>query len=276
MRLNRVGGGQSDVTEAVESFKPPPRLKEKDEAPILDFALNNLTLGRAHLALALTSKFPPHPNPLPRPPSSHDPPASRGRGGKSRQDESDEALGQAAVHMDRAVELLRQASAEEFITRGLLARAALRRAQTDAQGALDDLKEAEQIAVRGRMRLYECDVHLERARLAIILERPGDARQRLERARRLIDETGYHRRDEDVLELDAIVREAEASLPDADDRVEAVEDDAMTSGDEGVVVIQRRRLQKLKEQAEYKGINAPAEVLMEIEDLEKKIVRLED
>lgn len=33
----------------------------------------------------------------------------------------------------------------------------------------------------------------------------------------------------------------------------------------------RRRLQKLREQAAYKGVNTPPEVLMEIEDLEEQI-----
>jgi hypothetical protein len=48
-------------------------------------------------------------------------------------------------------------------------------------------------------------VYLERTRLDIVCDHPTDARQSLEPARQLIDETGYHRRDEDVEELDAVI-----------------------------------------------------------------------
>ncbi len=184
---------------------------------VLTIALDNLTLGRAHFALALTLQVPPHPNPLPRQPSSHDSSARRGRGGRR---EPAEDVGRAEEYLNRAVELLRQAGTDDHLPRGLLARAALRRVRADAQGARADLDEAEEIARRGRMRLHECDVHLERTRLDLVLGRPGAAGERLERARQLVEETGYRRRDEDVRELADVLREMPAeSEPDASEDV---------------------------------------------------------
>ena len=109
--------------------------------------------------------------------------------------------------------------------RGLLARAAFRRAVGDWDGAARDLDEAQEIAEPGPMRLYLCDIALERARLALArreafaplngLVEPSppppalpdaaeaaalreEARKELDIARKLIAECGYHRRDEEL------------------------------------------------------------------------------
>jgi tetratricopeptide (TPR) repeat protein len=71
---------------------------------LLSIALDHLSLGRSHLGLALTATGPAPP------------------GGEAEAD-----FAQAAEHLDRAVEGLRQAGDEEFIGRGLLARAAFHR-----------------------------------------------------------------------------------------------------------------------------------------------------
>ena len=76
----------------------------KASIDLLSIALDHLSLGRAHLGLALAASVPATPGEAP---------------------EADFA--QAAEHMDRAVEGLRQAGEEEFVSRGLLASAALHR-----------------------------------------------------------------------------------------------------------------------------------------------------
>jgi hypothetical protein len=101
-----------------------------------DIALDNLTLGRAHFALALARQ------------SRYEPRA-------------------AIVKLDESVEALRTAGANHYLPRGLLARAAFRRAIGDWDGAKRDLCEAKEIAESGLMRLYWCDCALERARLAL-------------------------------------------------------------------------------------------------------------
>ena len=123
---------------------------------LLDIGLGHLSLGRSHLGLGDFAK--------------------------------------AAEHLGQAVEGLRRAGTEHNLPWGLLARAALRRAQKNWLGAEADLTEALEIAERGLMRLNECDAHLEWARLC---ENRGDregAERHRAKARKLVEETGYGRR----------------------------------------------------------------------------------
>ncbi len=152
---------------------------------LLDIALNHLSLGRAHFGLALASA-------------------------------AADDFSAAALNLDRAVHGLRQAGHEWVMPRGLLARAALRRVATPeagkggrsgAGGARADLVEAQEIAERGAMRLFECDVHLEWTRLCLASGEGEAARGHLEVARRLIEETGYGRREGEVALLEASLRE---------------------------------------------------------------------
>ena len=130
----------------------------------------------------------------------------------------------------------------DHLPHGLLARAAFRRAIGDWDGAKRDLDEAKEIAEPGLMRLYWCDCALEGARLALaqrevfaplngLVERSPpppvlpdsdeaarlkeEARKELDVARKLIAECGYHRRDEELAELDEVVadRRRFADLP---------------------------------------------------------------
>jgi tetratricopeptide (TPR) repeat protein len=176
---------------------------------ILDVAHDNLTLGRAHLSLALQCNVI----------------------GVSTENGRDNARTTAA-RLDEAVEGLRGAGQAQEIPRGLLARAAFRRAIGDWNGAKSDLDEAKEIAEPGLMRLYWCDCALEGARLVLarleafaplngLVERSPpppvlpdpvaeaalgeEARKELDVARKLIAECGYHRRDEELAELDAVM-----------------------------------------------------------------------
>jgi tetratricopeptide (TPR) repeat protein len=138
---------------------------------ILDIALDHLSLGRAHLGLALTSGASPD-------------------------------FTEAAVYLDRAVDGLRQSGNEDDLPRGLLARAALRRLRDSPDDAASDLGEAQEIAERGHMRLHEADVHLEWTRLSMQTGDLDDARRHLERARELVASTGYGRREREVAYLE--------------------------------------------------------------------------
>ena len=134
-------------------------------APLLTVALDHLSLGRAALALG----------------------------------DRDEARRK----LDQAVNGLREAGAMEFVARGLLARAALFREVGAFTESRKDLEEARRMAERGGMRLFQCDAHLGFARL--ILAEGGsqaDARASLDKAESLVRETGYHRRDGEVAELE--------------------------------------------------------------------------
>jgi hypothetical protein len=85
-----------------------------------------------------------------------------------------------------------------FIPRGLLARAALHRLTGAHDLARADLTEAEDIATRGHMRLYETDAHLEWTRLCRDTGDLAAAREHLAKARALVDATGYERRRREV------------------------------------------------------------------------------
>jgi tetratricopeptide (TPR) repeat protein len=186
---------------------------------LLSVSLDTLTLGRAHLALPLQGLAT----------------------GNSIVTICDDARS-AITELDEAVEGLRASGRHDFLARGLLARAACRRAIGEWDGAKRDLDEAKEIAEPGLMRLYWCDCALEGARLALarreafaplagLVERspappaPPDAaatvafreeaREQLDVARKLIAECGYHRRDEELAELDAVIAGARrfADLP---------------------------------------------------------------
>ncbi|HVT18381.1 MAG TPA: TIR domain-containing protein [Thermoanaerobaculia bacterium] len=140
---------------------------------LLDIAADHLSLGRAHLGLGLTAP----------------------------QEDMDSELALAAEHLHKSVDGLRQAG-EDDVPLGLLARAALCRTQSDFAGATVDLAEALEIAERGSMRLHECDAHLEWTRLDLQRSDVESARTHLARARKLVDDTGYGRREREVAYLE--------------------------------------------------------------------------
>jgi tetratricopeptide (TPR) repeat protein len=153
--------------EVVERTKQTLEWAEKFLG-LLDIALDHLSLGRAHLGLA--------------------------QGMTESGEERTADLAQAAEHLEHAVAGLRRAGQEDYLPRGLLARAALRRVVGDVAGARADLTEAQEIAERGRMRLHACDAHLEWARLCRSLgDGEGEKKHRAQ-ARALVEATGYERR----------------------------------------------------------------------------------
>jgi len=85
---------------------------------------------------------------------------------------------ESTCHLDQAVDFLRRSGQLDFLPLALLAR-----------GTPQDLEEAFRIATRSGMRLHLADYHL--------------AKGNLEEAERLINETGYHRRDPELAALRA-------------------------------------------------------------------------
>jgi hypothetical protein len=139
----------------------------------------------------------------------------------------------ARVGFDAAIDLLRAVGEFEFISRGLLARSSFRRIVGDWEAAARDLDEVEEIAEPGPMRLLLCDMVLQSARLAfakveafaplnglvdngppkpVASDAAGTVRLKEEAAKQLviaadlIKTCGYHRRDEELAELEAVLR----------------------------------------------------------------------
>jgi tetratricopeptide (TPR) repeat protein len=145
----------------------------KTERFLLDIALDYLSLGRAHLLQALQ---------------------------KGSQD-----FTQAAEHLNQAVDGLRQAGNQGDVPRGLLARAELYRVQGEFDKAQHDIEEAMTIAKRGEMGLHQADCHLEYARLYLAMGDKDRTRKHLAIAIKMIEQMGYHRRDREVKELEAML-----------------------------------------------------------------------
>jgi tetratricopeptide (TPR) repeat protein len=139
---------------------------------LLDIALDHLSLGRAHLLHA-----------------------QRGAAGD---------LDEAASHLAASIDGLRRAGQQDYLPLGLLTRATLRTHTRSFTLARHDLDEALALAQRCGLRLHEADAHLGHARLALAEGHPEPAREHLAAARHLIDETGYHRRDGELRDLEAL------------------------------------------------------------------------
>jgi len=148
--------------------------------PLLDIALDHLTLGRAALYGAILEET-----------DFQQPPP-------------------ALSHLEQAVVGLRRAGAQHHIPRGLLSRAWLRTLtgpRTGPESAQSDLDEAWEIAERGPMPLFMADIHLYRARLFFgEIPYPWESPQAdLAEARRLIEKHGYGRRQEELEDLEQVI-----------------------------------------------------------------------
>jgi tetratricopeptide (TPR) repeat protein len=142
-----------------------------EEGRLLDIALDHLSLGRAELT------------------------AHEADGGGD--------LAEAEKQLNQAVDGLRKAGTIHHVPRGLLGRAAYFRITEQYDRARRDLAEAMRVATRCGMRLFECDAHLELARLELVQSKHEVAFTHLARVEELVVATGYHRRDKDLDELKA-------------------------------------------------------------------------
>jgi tetratricopeptide (TPR) repeat protein len=177
--------------------------RSKQHSSLLGHALDAVTLGRAALGNALM--------------------------------ENDSlSVHESRVWLNEAIDKLRSAGDLPYLPRGLLARAAFSRSVGEWDGAMRDLEEAEEVAEQGPMQLYLCDMSLERVRLALAqieafaplsrtlekensskpaapsvkkaTELKSEAKKQLNIAADYIKVCGYHRRDEELAELQAVLR----------------------------------------------------------------------
>ncbi len=166
--------------------------------PLLDIALDNLTLGRAALYAAILESRSRQPEP--------DQPSS-----SPTSEESQRGFTTAAKELDHAVSCIRRAGQQDYLPRGLLTRAWLRSltgARTGAESGQSDLDEAWEIAERGPMPLFLADIHLYRSRLFFReATYPWQSPQHdLAEARRLIFKHGYLRRKEELEDAEAALK----------------------------------------------------------------------
>lgn len=183
--------------EALERTKTSFRyIKEGGRYSLLDIALHNLSIGKALMF-------------------------------QSIQDKSKD-FSNTENYLNQAVDGLREAGTQHYLPRGLLTRAALYKHQKNFTQSWEDLNETCQIAKYSKMRLYLADYYLGlcrniKSQLAtsswqlpdnsyeiiedgkeISLskeEMEAKFKEYLEKAEKLIEETGYHRRDRKLKEL---------------------------------------------------------------------------
>ncbi|UCH96306.1 MAG: tetratricopeptide repeat protein [Candidatus Aminicenantes bacterium] len=82
-----------------------------------------------------------------------------------------------------------------------MARAECYRWQQQFSKAWDDLNEALEIAQLGSMKLHLVDYHLEAGRLCQAQGKKQEAKDHFKTAKKMIEETGYHRRDKDIKQV---------------------------------------------------------------------------
>lgn len=147
------------------------------KAPKLDFALHRLTLARAHLQQAQRSS-------------------------NSVKLAIGDEITQAAFWLKQSVDGFREAAQNQYLPLGLLTRALVHRLTGNHSLAQHDLQEVFDIAEPSGMRLHLTDYHLEAARLANDMgESQETIQHHLQAAADLIQQTGYHRRDGELAEL---------------------------------------------------------------------------
>jgi tetratricopeptide (TPR) repeat protein len=113
-------------------------------------------------------------------------------------------LADALGLLDRGLDVLREHGDQEFLPRALLARAQFCRYQQSWDRAWGDLEEAAEIAERGEMNLYMADYHLEAARLCLAEgSKTEQARGHWKEAKERVAKMGYHRRDPEVMLIEA-------------------------------------------------------------------------
>jgi tetratricopeptide (TPR) repeat protein len=122
-------------------------------------------------------------------------------------------LARAARHLEQAVNDLRRTERQDHLPFGLLARAALHTHNGAFPEARRDLDETLTLSTRCGFRLHETDAHLGYARLRLAEGNPAAACPHLDKARVLIDATGYHRRDGELARLDAAAGNGEKVSP---------------------------------------------------------------
>ncbi|MFO0652580.1 MAG: hypothetical protein U0326_40570, partial [Polyangiales bacterium] len=109
----------------------------------------------------------------------------------------------ARRHLREAVERLRRAGVQEYIARGLIARAEFHSFAGEFADASRDLSEARSLSARCGLRLHEADAHIQWTRLHLAQVNLAEARASFELARGLVRATGYGRRDAEIARLEA-------------------------------------------------------------------------
>lgn len=109
-------------------------------------------------------------------------------------------------HINTAMYYLRRSGRLDYIPYGLLLQAISNKLLLKMELSKQDLDEAWEIAIRGPMRLFMADIHINRARLFYGEEKyPWESPKKdIQEARKLIEECNYWRRKEELEQLEKV------------------------------------------------------------------------
>jgi class 3 adenylate cyclase/tetratricopeptide (TPR) repeat protein len=156
------------------------RVREVQPEWTLGIALNYLTRGRAVLL--------------------------RGTQGSS------EYYSEAISYLRQAVDGLRRVDAPQYLSTVLLACGEFYRIEGAFDRAMAEIDEAMAVATRGALALHQADCLLGYARLYLSRGETEQARESWSRAYEMIERLGYHRRDQDVQEIERQLSEGPSKL----------------------------------------------------------------
>jgi tetratricopeptide (TPR) repeat protein len=106
----------------------------------------------------------------------------------------------AMDYLHQAVAGLRKSGYQDFLIKGLFARAEGYRHMQEFNAAREDLQEALEIAQLGSMNLFLADYHLEAGKLCFAQGKQTDARKHFTTAKKMMEEMGYGRKLKEVTE----------------------------------------------------------------------------
>ncbi len=161
-----LGRDQNNYQEVIERAEKALEISERNKW-LLDISLDNLSLGRAWMIKA--------------------------------EKEGTRDFHRALDYLNRAVEGLREYGDQDMLALALIKRAACSRLQGNFSHAWEDLNEAKEIAELGDMKLHLVDYHLESARVSSAEGKSDEAGSHFKTAAKMIEETGYHRRDAEIM-----------------------------------------------------------------------------
>lgn len=92
---------------------------------------------------------------------------------------------------------------KNHIPRGLLLRAGFERIKGNCEQARSDLDETLEVAIAGRIKLFEVDARLQYSLLHLEADQRTDVSEHLRNATRVIAESGYRRRQLELISLEA-------------------------------------------------------------------------
>ncbi len=216
--LEQAGYDSSQIMEVIKRTEQALKWAKDNYFNLLGVALDQLTLGRAYMQKALCQITNPEMEKSARSRELEQQTisASEVRTRLSQVSNAsyrttniiaypsyfdDENMEQARSWLEEAVSGLRSSGQQWFLPFGMLTRAAMHRVTGNLIESRKDLQEVFDIAKPNGMRLHLTDYHLEMARLLLAEGKPVDAREYAGKAVKLIGETGYHRRDVELREL---------------------------------------------------------------------------